>query len=208
VSRLIGILGGTFDPIHYGHLRPAYEVLQHAALSQIRFIPNQQPPHRERPWLDAEQRCELVDMAIQPVAEFVLDKRETQRDGASYMVDTLRSLRADFADDTLCLMMGMDAFNGFQRWHQWPDILDLCHLIVTTRPHYPWRDMPLDADLQNRISEQPDDLKRSRHGQILLQSVTQLDISASQIRAALKHGQGTHFLLPESIREKLEQNAI
>ena len=209
MSRLIGILGGTFDPIHYGHLRPAYEVLCHTGLSQLRFIPNQQPPHREMPRLNAQLRCELIEMAIKAVPEFVLDKREIQREGLSYMVDTLDSLRADFADDALCLIMGLDAFKAFQSWHRWQDILNLSHLIVTTRPGYQWHEMLLDDELQSRMTHQAGDLKRSQQGRILLQSVTQLDISSSQIREALRKGQGTHFLLPDTIREKLEQhNAI
>ena len=209
MSRLIGILGGTFDPIHYGHLRPAYEVLCRTGLSQLRFIPNQQPPHREMPQLNAQLRCELIEMAIKTVPEFVLDKREIQRAGASYMVDTLESLRLDFAKDTLCLIMGLDAFKAFQSWHRWQDILNLSHLIVTTRPGYQWHEMLLDDELQSRMTHQADDLARSQQGRILLQSVTQLDISSSQIREALRKGQGTHFLLPDTIREKLEQhNAI
>ncbi len=205
MGRLIGILGGTFDPIHYGHLRPAYEVMQAAMLDEVRFIPNKQPPHRDAPLLDGELRCECIEMAIAHVPRFILDRREIERDGASYMVDTLASLAADFPGDQLCLIMGMDAFGGLQSWHRWQQILELCQLVVTTRPGTRLQDLSLDDDLQARIIHDPAALKQGKNGRILLQSVTQLDISASQIRQSLKRGEGTYFLLPDTIREKLEK---
>ena len=205
MGRLIGILGGTFDPIHYGHLRPAYEVMQAAMLDEVRFIPNKQPPHRDAPLLDGELRCECIEMAIAHVPQFILDRREIERDGASYMVDTLASLAADFPEDQLCLIMGMDAFGGLQSWHRWQQILELCQLVVTTRPGTRLQDLSLDSDLQARIIHEPAALKQGKNGRILLQSVTQLDISASQIRQSLQRGEGTHFLLPDTIREKLEK---
>ena len=120
---MIGILGGTFDPVHFGHLRPALEVMQALALEEIRFIPNRLPPHREPPWLDADTRRRLLQIAIAQTPGFVLDERELQRDGPSYMVDTLQSLRVDFPDSALCLVIGMDAFAGLPRWHRWQEIL-------------------------------------------------------------------------------------
>ncbi len=204
MARLIGILGGTFDPVHYGHLRPALDVMQQLSLDEVRFIPNRLPPHREAPVLDDQQRAELVQLAIANTPGFVLDSRELSREGPSYMVDTLASLRQAFADDTLCLIMGMDAYMGFQQWHRWEAILELCHLIVTTRPGFDMRQMPASMPLQARISQNPDALRQAPVGQILLQCVTQLDISASQIREYLKAGQSIQFLLPEVLREKLE----
>ena len=112
MPRMIGIYGGTFDPIHYGHLRPALDVLQQTGLDEVRFIPNRAPPHRESPVLSDQQRAELVQLAIADTPEFVLDERELKREGPSYMVDTLQSLKDEFPEDTLCLIMGMDAFNG------------------------------------------------------------------------------------------------
>ena len=205
MPRLTGILGGTFDPIHYGHLRPALEVMQQLELDEVRFVPNRQPPHREHPVLDDQQRAELVQLAIAQTAGFVFDDRELRREGPSYMVDTLVSLRNDLGDDVLCLIMGMDAFNGFQQWHRWQSILELCHLVVMTRPGADMSKTLLPSDLQHRISTNPQVLRQTPVGQILLQSVTQLDISASQIRQCLRDGQNIQFLLPESLREKLEK---
>jgi len=205
MPKLIGIYGGTFDPIHYGHLRPALDVLQQVGLSEVRFIPNKIPPHREAPMLNDRQRAELVALAIDETPQFVLDDRELKREGASYMVETLQSLKGDFPNDSLCLMMGMDAFNGFQQWHEWQSILNLCHIIVTTRPGEKMAEFAMRSPLVDILSDDPQSLLQRTFGQILLQSVTQLDISASQIRRYLSLGQSTQYLLPETVREKLEQ---
>lgn len=209
MAELIGILGGTFDPIHYGHLRPALEVMQVLGLKQVRFLPNKVPPHRTQPWLDAETRRELVAIAIADIPGFVLDDRELRREGPSYMVDTLEDLHRQFPADTLCLLMGMDAFSGFTRWHRWNAILDLCHLVIIARPGAEMPDFAEDrAVIEPCITHDIEDLSRSQHGQILLQSVTLQDISATEIRARLAVGQSIHDWLPEQVREKLEYYAI
>jgi len=205
MKKLIGILGGTFDPIHYGHLRPALDIMQQVGLAQVRFIPNCNPPHREMPVFDNQQRAELVQLAIKDTAGFVLDERELQRSGPSYMVDTLQSLKDDFPADTLCLILGMDAFNGLPQWHRWQSILELCHIIVTPRPGAQLPDFASVAPVASCLSDKPQSLLQRPAGQILLQSVTQLDISASQIRRYLSAGQSTQYLLPETVRDKLEQ---
>ena len=206
MARLMGILGGTFDPVHFGHLRPAYEVMQALGLEQLRFLPNRLPPHRESPWLDAETRRQLVEIAISDVDGFVLDDRELKREGPSYMVDTLADLKNDFPDHSLCLIMGMDAFSGFTQWHRWQDILNLCHLVITTRPGVVRPDF--GPEIESRICDQAEVLGESQQGQILLQSVTLLDISASQIRQSLISGSSIRYLVPESIRERLEARQI
>lgn len=204
-ARLIGILGGTFDPIHYGHLRPALEVMQEVSLDEIRFIPNRVPPHRGQPLLEEQQRAELVQQAIAGTPGFVFDDRELHREGPSYMVDTLASLKRDYPGDHLCLVMGVDAFNGFQHWHRWEAILEVCHLIVITRPGSEMGEIASQAPIASRLCYQPSGLRQTPAGQILLQSVTQLDISASLIRTCLESGQSIQFLLPEALREKLEK---
>ncbi len=205
MNKLIGILGGTFDPIHYGHLRPALDIMQQAGLDEVRFIPNRKPPHRDAPRLNDQQRAELVQLAISDTPAFVLDRRELQRNGPSYMVDTLQSLKDDFPDDTLCLIMGMDAFNSLPQWHRWQSILGLCHIIVMTRPGVEIAHFALQKPVSTVVSDQPQSLLQRTFGQILLQSVTPLDISASQIRGYLSSGQSTQYLLPETVRDKLEQ---
>ena len=199
---MIGVLGGTFDPVHYGHLRPALEVMQRLGLHQVRFIPNKVPPHRESPWLDADDRLELLEIAIDDQPGFVLDRRELTREGRSYMVDTFESLRADFPAEPLCLILGMDAFLGFTQWHQWQRIPDYCHLVVTTRPGSTL-DMDYIDALPATLVSTGSGLVEETAGRILLQSVTQLDISASMIRAMLAEGLSVRYLLPDRVNERL-----
>ncbi|VAW69994.1 Nicotinate-nucleotide adenylyltransferase [hydrothermal vent metagenome] len=205
MSRLVGIFGGTFDPVHYGHLRPALDVMQQCGLDEVRFIPNRTPPHRDSPYLSDRQRAELVQLAIAHTPGFVMDDRELLRDGPSYMVDTLISLREEDPQSTFCLILGMDAYNGLPQWHRWQRIPELCHIIVTTRPLVEWVGLSQEMQATVTISHDPQCLQHRSTGQILLQSVTQLDISASSIRQYLQAGQSTQYLLPEALREKLEQ---
>ena len=205
MTALLGILGGTFDPIHYGHLKPAAELMRLLRLEQIRFIPNRVPPHRQQPWLDTATRRDLVQTAIADYPGFVLDQRELQRAGPSYMVDTLAELQRDFPRHTLCLIMGSDAFAHFTHWHRWQAILELCHVIVITRPGAQLPDFGEQQHLiQSRISGDAGALAASQHGQILIQSVSLVDISATMIREKLDQRQSIAGLVPESIREQLE----
>lgn len=201
----IGIYGGTFDPVHLGHLRPALDVMQDLGLDQVRFVPNRQPPHRQAPWLDQSLRLKLLQLAIDEVPGFQLDTRELERDGPSYMVDTLASLKQDFPASRLCLIMGMDAFTGFTGWHDWQGILSLANLVVTTRPgaEMPQRGL-LPPELLRRICPEGDGFHEAA-GEILIQSVTQLDISATRIRHNLERGRSIRFLVPETVRGELEQ---
>lgn len=207
MSKLIGILGGTFDPVHYGHLRPALEVMEEAGLDEVRFLPNHQPPHREQPWLASATRKQLVQLAITDESRFVLDERELNRDGPSFMVDTLADLRCDFPEATLCLLMGSDAFAGFTHWKEWQAILGLCHLIVMTRPGFELASLPSQPlQISACISHDAHALRNSPHGLILLQSVTPLDISASRIRQCLRQGLSIRYLVPDSVIRFLNQH--
>jgi len=199
---MIGILGGTFDPVHFGHLRPALELMEVIGLQQVRFLPNRIPPHREAPWLNVENRLELLETAIDDQPGFELDQRELQREGHSYMVDTLESLRADFPSQPLCLILGMDAFLGLEQWHQWQRVPQLCHLLVTTRPGFEL-DNSFIRRLPVAVATTSTELSQVDAGRILLQSVTQLDISASDIRLMMARGQSVRYLLPDEVNIKL-----
>jgi len=206
---MIGIFGGTFDPVHYGHIKPALSIKQALHLTQLRFVPNRIPPHRELPWLDVQQRLLLLKSAVQDYPGVVVDERELKRSGPSYMIDTLASLHSDFPDESLCLIVGMDAFMGLPGWHRWRQILDLCHLVVTQRPGFSQTDMAnhmKQADYQflaEKITQDVSELASKDTGVILLQSVPQLDISSTQIREKLLKGDDVSQWLPEGIYQKL-----
>ena len=206
---MIGVFGGTFDPVHYGHIKPALSIQQVLHLSQILFIPNGIPPHRTIPWLDAEQRLSLLQSALKKYPDLVIDQREINRAGPSYMIDTLRSLRKDYPDEGLCLIIGMDAFFGITQWHQWQRLFDLCHLVVTTRPGFKQESLAehLSSEnyqfLRSRMTQDVKALAPKEVGKILLQSVPQLDISSTQIRAKLLADEDIGQWMPIEAYQKL-----
>ncbi len=209
---MIGILGGTFDPIHFGHLRPALEIYQALDLRELRFIPSAEPPHRGKPQASALQRLMMVRAAIAEQPSFVIDDRELRRSGPSYMVDTLHSLREELGASTpLCLILGLDAFLGLEGWHRWQALFDYAHLVITHRPGWSLRDMRsgsiLAREIQARYNE-PEQLGRQPAGKIAFQSVTQLDISASGIREELAKGWDIRYLLPDSVHELIKTQHI
>ena len=130
----IGLFGGTFDPIHYGHLRTAFELWQELRLAEVRFLPTGSPPHRDDPLASSELRLAMVRAAVADQPAFVVDDREIRRTGISYSVDTVTELRAEYPDRSLCLLLGMDAFLGLPNWHRWRDLLGLAHIVVAHRP--------------------------------------------------------------------------
>jgi nicotinate-nucleotide adenylyltransferase len=202
----IGIFGGTFDPIHFGHLRTAFELLQALRLSEMRFMPAGNPPHRETTVATAEQRLAMVNAATQGQAGFVVDDREIRREGLSYSVDTMRTLRADFPDRPLCLIVGMDAFLGLPKWHQWRELLELAHLVVAHRPGWRAPSMgPLGELLVDRGTGRIGDLHEARAGCIYIHAVTQLEISSTEVRKLIAAGRDPRYLMPDAVRTIIEE---
>ena len=200
---MIGVFGGTFDPVHFGHLRPALEVKQALGLREMRMIPAFQPPHREAPVANPGQRLTMLRAAVGGEDDLLVDNREMQREGPSYMVDTLTSLREELGDEPLCLVLGSDAFLQLDSWHQWQRILQLAHIVVTHRPG--WK---LDIDAaspaiqqlwQECHTEKLDELSAAPAGKIILQAVTPLEISATAIRNLVTAGKSPRYLVPEPV---------
>jgi nicotinate-nucleotide adenylyltransferase len=210
---LIGILGGTFNPIHFGHLRMAQELADALDFSEVRFIPSANPPHRPAPEVSAEHRAAMVQLAISSNALFKLDKRELAREGASYSIETLISLREEFGESVaLCLILGSDAFVKLNTWHRWHELLDYCHIILVQRPNAAL-DQPkfpdeLTALLHDHYSENVDDLSEKSAGYIHMQKITALDISATKIREACKKGVNSRYLLPDSVIEYIDNHRL
>ncbi|OYY95628.1 MAG: nicotinic acid mononucleotide adenylyltransferase [Hydrogenophilales bacterium 28-61-23] len=215
----MGLLGGTFDPIHYGHLRLAEELAEELNIGQVRFIPAGHPPHRGQPRAAAAHRLEMTRLAVAGNPRFVLDKREIAREsgaaGPSYSVDTLADLRAELPPRTpLVLFMGSDAFLGLTTWHQWRRLFDLAHIAVAHRPGYSlasWEDAlpdPLRTLLSTRRCDQAAELKEKPAGLVFLHTITQLDISASQIRDRALRGKSLRYLLPESVIDYIHENHL
>jgi len=207
---MIGILGGTFDPIHYGHLRTALDVQQRLALDEVRFIPCGEPPHRVAPIAEPLQRLAMVRAAIAGQDRFVADDRELRRDGPSYMVDTLSSLKNDFKDESLCLILGTDAFNGLAQWHQWQKIFDLANIVVMKRPEVDGKakiNKHLFSQIKHRLVD-ADVLNKKQNGAICFIPVTQLEISATMIRQQWQQCNDIQFFLPDSVLRLIQQQNI
>jgi len=202
----IGVFGGTFDPVHYGHLRPALEVKDSFGLDEVRLIPSSVPPHRPQPVASAAMRCEMLALAIANQPGLVLDKRELERPGPSYMVDTLASLRQEFPRQPLLLFIGTDAFNTLTSWHRWQDLFDYAHVVVMTRPGFSLQHS--HAFFTERLVCDKKELTQAKAGKLFFQAVTQLDISASAIRSIFADKQNPGFLLPDELIAYILQNGL
>lgn len=203
---MIGIFGGTFDPIHYGHLRPAQEAMRSLALTELRFIPAAQPPHRSPPVASAAQRLAMVELAIRGFPGLRADDRELQRGGLSYTVLTLESLRAELGQTPLCLLIGADQFRSFETWHRWREIPELAHVVVLNRPGAAPASVPDWA--RARTCEDFRLLRAASAGRLAFLSVSPQDISATRIRAALARGESVQGLLPEAVLDYIRTNQI
>lgn len=216
---IIGLSGGTFDPIHFGHLRMAQELAETLQLDQVRFIPAARPPHKSsaqaRPQVSAEHRAAMVALGIAGNSLFHLDQRELGRAGASYTIDTLLSLREELgAELSLVLLLGSDAFSQFNRWQRWQEILQHCHIALA---HRPGTANSLDGEglaqeletlLCNHYTENAADLHSCATGFVTMQPVTALDISSTAIRAALQQKHSVRYLVPDSVIDYIASHQL
>ncbi|MEW6037881.1 MAG: nicotinate-nucleotide adenylyltransferase [Pseudomonadota bacterium] len=207
---MIGIYGGTFDPVHYGHLRAALEVREALGLRELRFLPCRQPPHRPPPVADAQIRLRMLEIALADAdGGFVLDTRELERSGPSYMVDTLSSIRKEIGDEPLCLILGSDAFLALPAWHRWRRLFALAHVVVLQRPDY---DIEYAEDLEHCVEERqvadPAQLAAQPDGMIYFVEVTQLAIASTSIRRTLREGRSAKYLLPDAVLELIRRESL
>ncbi len=208
--RAVGILGGTFDPVHFGHLRMAQEQGEQLGLDEVRFIPSAQPPHRTAPQAAAAHRAAMVQAAIAGNPLFAFDDRELRRPGPSYMVDTLASLRADLgAGVALHLLLGADAFLGLHSWHRWRELFESAHIAVACRPGVELQTETMAPELREQwqLRHSPQ-TGGAAAGKILLHEITALEISSSAIRAALQQGGSPRYLLPEPVLGYILENHL
>jgi nicotinate-nucleotide adenylyltransferase len=207
----IGILGGTFDPIHHGHLHLAQELAQSLMLREVRFIPLGAPPHRNRPHASATHRLHMVRLAIRKNPLFALDEREIFRRGPCYTVDTLAGLRAEVgAPQPLCLLMGSDVFASLDRWKRWQELFGLAHIVVGQRPAPNAQHLPraLQKELKRRWVKKSEWLHTEPAGCIYLQPIIQLDISASRIREDLNARRLPRYLLPQEVLNYINKKRL
>ena len=214
--QLVGLLGGTFNPIHFGHLRMAQELADALNLSEVRFIPSANPPHKSMPTVSAKHRAAMVQLAIADNPLFKLDTRELARIGASYTIDTLISLRKELSQEdkqpiSLCLIIGSDAFVHLNTWARWQELLNYCHIILVQRPATSKQAKLTDelaVFLQDHYTEDLDDLINNAAGYIHMQAITPLGISSTDIRNALKNKLSARYLVPENVIDYLAKHKL
>lgn len=205
----VGILGGTFDPVHHGHLRLAIECLEQLDLREVRLVPLHTPPHRQSPHAGPEQRLAMLRLATETIGGINIDESELRREDVSYTVKTVSSLREKLGDTPACLVMGADAFGTLHTWRDWKSLLDYVHIVIAARSFGPTDlDDELQALAEERTVSDYGSLHESPAGNIYKLAVPLLDISATQIRRILANGRDESCLLPVPVREYIHTHKL
>jgi nicotinate-nucleotide adenylyltransferase len=197
--RPLAILGGTFDPVHLGHLRAAWEASE-ALDAEVRLMPAHVPPHRSAPVASAQQRVAMLRATLAGQDRLTLDTRELDRSGPSYTFDTLAALREEIGARPLVLLIGSDAFAALMSWHRWRELFALAHFGVLTRPgHVPPLPPALATEAARREVASAEALQAGPAGHVFRIGITQLEISATRIRALLRENREPRWLLPDAL---------
>lgn len=213
MSEPLGLFGGTFDPVHFGHLRLAEEAVAHLGLGGVRWIPAGQPPHRGVPQVTSAQRLAMVRLATAGNPAFFVDPSEVEAAAPSYTVHTLERLRRELGpDQSLVLLVGADAFAGLTTWHRWRDLFSLAHIAVSHRPGFPVETASLTHDLATEFTDRrladAAGLNAAPAGRIITFAMTQLAISATQIRKLLSNRLSARYLLPDSVLDYIQTHSL
>lgn len=210
MTRLTGILGGTFDPVHNGHLRMALECYERLELAEVKLVPLYAPPHRDKPYASPEHRMAMLELAISDTQGLEIDDCELKRQEVSFTIDTVKYFRKQSVDGPLCLLMGTDAFHTLHTWHNWQQILDYVHIVIAERPGK--REKPESKDLIRYIAEHGtdhvSDLRKLPAGKIYELVIPILDISSTQVRDIFKKKGDPKFLLPDTVIEYIHKNRV
>ena len=210
----LAVFGGTFNPVHYGHLRSALELVEKLGLDELRLMPCAVPPHREQPGCSAQHRAAMVELAVAGEPRLSCDRRELQRDGnsdsPSYTYDSLAELRAELGGKrALCMVVGCDAVRDIGSWHRWRELLDLAHIVVIARPGW---SLPADGEvgswLRDHAMDAVPNLCERPAGGILTQELRPLDISSTEIRELLASGRSARYLMPQSVLEYIQAHGL
>ena len=206
---MIGILGGTFDPVHKGHVQIALDVHHALGLEQTRLIPCNVPTHRDMPVASAEQRCAMLELAIEGHPELSIDMRELERAGPSWMVDTLSSLRQELGKTPLCLIVGVDAFNHINTWHEWHRLIELAHIVVVKRPEFELaKSGTVHEFYKEHMTQDKQALSEQPAGLVYQYEATRMDISSTGIRERIRAGEDAGKFLCPKVWSYIQKHAI
>lgn len=209
MSTPIGIFGGTFDPVHFGHLRAALEARELLEIEDFRLLPAGTPPHREGTMASSRDRLNMLKLAVAAYPEFRVDDREVRREGRSFMADTLAEIRAEAGKTPVLLIIGQDAANELDSWHDWKSLFGLAHIVIMRRPgaRPAWTGELRDR-MENGLVKQAGRLHNSPSGAVLPLQITQLAISSTDIRERMRAGLSARFLMPDSVIDYIEQQQL
>ncbi|WP_099075879.1 nicotinate-nucleotide adenylyltransferase [Proteus alimentorum] len=211
INQAIALYGGTFDPIHYGHLRPVEALSGLIGLKEVIWLPNNIPPHRPQPEASSQQRLEMVRLALEPYSSFKVDTRELEKPTPSYTIETLNDFRKEIGDkQPLAFIIGQDSLLSINTWHKWENLLDVCHLLVCARPGYQthFESAQMQAWLKKNQTYQQEDIHCLPAGKIFLADTPLYNISATDIRARHKAGLDCHDLLPNSVENYIRRQQL
>lgn len=209
VPRSVALLGGTFDPIHNGHLRSALELRERLDFERIHLVPSHRPPHRGEPGASAAQRLHMLELALAGETGLCADARELRRAGPSYTFDTLSELRAELgAQCPLSLVVGADAFAGLDGWHRWRELPQLAHIVVMARPGCALPAAGPVAELLQALRAEPEALRQQPCGAIVPVALTPLPISATAIRELVRAGRSPRYLLPDAVWTYIREQSL
>lgn len=208
-AQAIGFLGGTFDPIHLGHLCPALEIKKALSLKKLFLMPNYIAPHKSKSHCSVTQRTEMVKLAIARKQRVEIDTRELNRTKTSYTIDTLKELKQEYPTTPICFIMGMDSLLNFDTWVKWQEILKYCHLVISQRPQWhPNYNTTIETLIKNCKTTDSQDLHNLQSGKIFFQKTSQLDISSTEIRQRVRQNLSIKSLVPEAVETYICQNKL
>ncbi|MFT4993022.1 MAG: nicotinate-nucleotide adenylyltransferase [Paraglaciecola sp.] len=205
----LGIFGGTFDPIHIGHIQPVMEAADQLSIQQIALIPCHIPPHKNAATTSSEHRLAMVKLVCQQYPLFFPDGREIKRDKASYSTDTLKELRRLHPMTPLCFFIGMDSLLSLPTWHNWQELFELCHFVVCQRGGQRQCFSPqISQLLKERQVTAPDEIRNSLAGHIIIADINAVDISSTKLRARLAKHQCVDGLIPKPVLNYIQQHGL
>lgn len=208
-SSVIGIYGGTFDPVHHAHITPVRQAALEVGVSNVVLLPCHIPPHKDSPHTKASDRLAMASLVCEHDAMFSVDDRELRRHKASYTIDTLEELRKEYPNHPICFFIGMDSMISFHKWHRWQDILDYCHIVVSARPGYHIQsEKTLHEFLRQRITDKKDDLHHLLNGKIYFAQTDKLPISSTMVREKLMGGENVDEYLPDYVLSYIRQHHL
>lgn len=206
------IYGGTFDPIHLGHVVPVIEACEQLGVKQLHLLPCHIPPHKEAPGIDTQHRVEMIKLVCQHQPLFHLDSRELNRQSHSYSVETLREIRAQKPNVTILFFIGMDSLASLHKWYRWKEVLNYCHLVVCARPGYDLDSEKLNPELEHyleeRICDDKNQLFKSPSGQVFVAKTSQIPVSSTEIRTKLASGEDVTDLIPDYVLSYIKQHQL